>query len=241
MKTLKFLAIAVIGVSIVSCKNEYKSVSSLGTEIDSASYALGVNMGSQLKANFDDVEKDVFVQGFLNGLDSVDLLISQKDIRTTLNTFFKKKQQEKMKEQQAKYAKKAEETFAEYKKENEEFLATNKTKKGVKTTNSGLQYIVLKEGKGEAPKATDRVIVHYHGTNINGEVFDSSVEKNKPFETAVTAVIKGWVEGLQLMKPGAKYKFFIPQDLAYGAQQKGSKIKPFSTLIFEVELLEIKK
>ena len=110
----------------------------------------------------------------------------------------------------------------------------------MQTTESGLQYIVLKEGNGASPKATDKVKVHYHGTLLDGTVFDSSVERKEPAEFGVSQVIKGWTEGLQLMNPGAKYKFFIPQDLAYGPQQRGEKIKPFSALVFEVELLEVK-
>ena len=163
-----------------------------------------------------------------------------KDINNVLRAFFQKRQEEKMKEQQALQSKKAEAEFGDYKKAGEDFLAENKTKDGVKTTASGLQYIVLKEGNGDAPTATSRVKVHYHGTLTDGTVFDSSVDRGEPTEFGVNQVIKGWTEGLQLMKPGAKYKFFIPQDLAYGAQQRGATIKPFSALVFDVELLEVK-
>ena len=143
------------------------------------------------------------------------------------------------KQQQQKSAKRAEKSFGENKIAGQEFLATNKSKEGVIETESGLQYIIMREGKGEKPVTTSKVKVHYHGTNIAGEVFDSSVDKGTPAEFGVTQVIKGWTEGLQLMKAGGKYKFFIPQNLAYGAQQRGAAIKPFSTLIFEVELLEV--
>ena len=102
-----------------------------------------------------------------------------------------------------------------------------------------MQYRILKEGKGAKPVTTSKVKVHYHGTNLDGVVFDSSVDRGTPAEFGVTQVIKGWTEGLQLMKKGAKYKFFIPQELAYGQQQRGKEIKPFSMLIFEVELLEV--
>ncbi len=131
--------------------------------------------------------------------------------------------------------------YADVKKEGIAFLEKNKSEKGVKVTESGLQYIVLKEGRGEKPIATSRVKVHYHGTLIDGTVFESTVEKNTPAEFGVNEVIKGWIEGLQLMKEGAKYKFFIPQELAYGANPRPGKIKPFMPLIFELELLEIKK
>ncbi|MDO6813205.1 FKBP-type peptidyl-prolyl cis-trans isomerase [Tenacibaculum soleae] len=241
MKLTKFLAVAVVTLSIVSCGNsQFKTKSSLATEVDSVSYSLGLDMANKIKMNFEDLDQDLFVQGFKNGMDSTNLLVESKDINNILRTFFQKQQQEKMKEQQEAQAKKAEAEFGEYKKEGEKFLADNKVKDGVKTTASGLQYIVLKEGKGDAPTATSRVKVHYHGTLTDGTVFDSSVDRGEPTEFGVNQVIKGWTEGLQLMKPGAKFKFFIPQDLAYGAQQRGAKIKPFSALVFEVELLEVK-
>ena len=197
-------------------------------------------MANKIKENFDDMDQGLFVQGFKNGMDSTNLLIESKDINNILRTFFQKKQQERMKEMQEEQAKKAEVEFGDNKKAGEAFLAENKTKDGVQTTESGLQYIVLKEGEGEAPTASSRVKVHYHGTLTDGTVFDSSVERGEPSEFGVGQVIKGWTEGLQLMKPGAKYKFFIPQELAYGAQQRGQHIKPFSALVFEVELLEVK-
>ena len=120
------------------------------------------------------------------------------------------------------------------------FLAENAKRKEVTTTASGLQYVVLTEGKGVAPKATDEVTVHYHGTLIDGSVFDSSVERGQPATFPVNGVIPGWVEALQIMKPGAKYKLFIPSDLAYGERGAGQMIGPNSTLIFEVELISIK-
>ncbi|MDE0534954.1 FKBP-type peptidyl-prolyl cis-trans isomerase [Tenacibaculum sp. L6] len=241
MKLTNILAATVVGLSVVSCSNgQFQQKSSLATEVDSVSYALGLDMANKIKVNFDDMDQGLFVQGFKNGMDSTNLLIESKDINNILRTFFQKKQQERMKEMQEEQAKKAEAEFGDNKKAGEEFLAENKTKDGVQTTESGLQYIVLKEGEGEAPTASSRVKVHYHGTLTDGTVFDSSVERGEPSEFGVGQVIKGWTEGLQLMKPGAKYKFFIPQDLAYGAQQRGQHIKPFSALVFEVELLEVK-
>ncbi|WP_047790441.1 FKBP-type peptidyl-prolyl cis-trans isomerase [Tenacibaculum mesophilum] len=241
MKLTNILAATVVGLSIVSCSNgQFKQKSSLATEVDSVSYALGLDMANKIKMNFDDMDQDLFVQGFKNGMDSTNLLVESKDINNILRAFFQKKQQEKMKQMQEEQAKKAEAEFGDNKKAGEEFLAINKAKEGVKTTESGLQYVVLKEGEGEVPTANSRVKVHYHGTLIDGTVFDSSIERGEPTEFGVGQVIKGWTEGLQLMKPGAKYKFFIPQELAYGAQQRGQHIKPFSALVFEVELLEIK-
>ncbi|MCB1204525.1 MAG: FKBP-type peptidyl-prolyl cis-trans isomerase [Verrucomicrobiae bacterium] len=119
------------------------------------------------------------------------------------------------------------------------FLAENAKKEGVKTTASGLQYEVIKEAEGPKPKATDTVSVHYHGTLIDGKVFDSSVERGEPTQFPLNRVIPGWTEGVQLMSKGSKYRFFIPYDLAYGDRGAGADIKPYSALVFEVELLEI--
>jgi len=121
----------------------------------------------------------------------------------------------------------------------ETFLAENAKKEGVKTTASGLQYLVITAGDGAKPKATDEVSVHYHGTLIDGTVFDSSVERGEPATFPLNRVIPGWTEGVQLMPKGAKYRFFIPNDLAYAERGAGADIKPFSALVFEVELLEI--
>lgn len=138
-------------------------------------------------------------------------------------------------------AKAVAEKYAEYKAENEKFLADNKAKEGVKTTASGLQYKVIKEGKGEIPTETSRVKVHYKGTLIDGTEFDSSYKRNEPATFGVNQVIKGWTEALKLMPVGSKWELYIPQELAYGDRQTGGQIKPFSTLIFEVELLDIEK
>ena len=126
------------------------------------------------------------------------------------------------------------------KKEGEDFLSKNGKRPEVKTTASGLQYEVIKEGTGKRPTVNDIVKVHYHGTLIDGTVFDSSVKRGTPAEFGVSQVIKGWVEALQLMPVGSKYKLYIPSELAYGQQGAGAMIKPNSVLVFEVELLEIK-
>lgn len=243
MKLIKVLVVAVLTLSLVSCgnNNEFKTKSSLATELDSVSYSLGLDMANKIKMNFNDLDQGLFVQGFKNGMDSTNLLVNAKDINVVLRTFFQKKQEEQMKKQQEEQAAKAFAQYGDYKEECEKFLAENKSKPNVKTTDTGLQYIVLKEGKGTKPTVNSKVKVHYHGTLIDGTVFDSSVDRGTPSEFGVNQVIKGWTEGLQLMSTGAKYKFFIPQNLAYGATPRpGGKIKPFATLIFEVELLEVK-
>jgi FKBP-type peptidyl-prolyl cis-trans isomerase len=129
---------------------------------------------------------------------------------------------------------------AKNKKEGEQFLSENKKKDGVITTESGLQYIVIKKGEGDKPGAEDTVSVHYRGTLLDGTEFDSSYDRNQPAILALSGVIRGWTEGIQLMSPGAKYKFFMSPDLAYGAGGTGGDIGPEATLIFEVELIEIK-
>ena len=138
-------------------------------------------------------------------------------------------------------AKALEEKYADYKAENEKFLAENKTKDGVKTTASGLQYKVITEGKGEIPADTCKVKVNYKGTLIDGTEFDSSYKRNEPSTFRANQVIKGWTEALTMMPVGSKWELYIPQELAYGARESGNQIKPFSTLIFEVELLGIEK
>jgi len=228
MNTIKNLAFAVVLISLVSCNKQVES-SSLKTEMDSVSYALGLDMAIKIKKNLDSADVHLFQQGFRNGMNSKDLLIPEdvQSVNAVLNPFFQKMQAIK---------------FAATKKAGVDFLEANKKKAGVQTTASGLQYEILKQGKGEKPVGPyTRVKVHYHGTNLDGKVFDSSVDKGVPATFGLNQVIKGWTEGLQLMNVGSKYKFFIPQELAYGAQDRGEFIKPFSTLIFEVELLEIVK
>jgi FKBP-type peptidyl-prolyl cis-trans isomerase FklB len=242
MKIIKFLVVVTLISTVVSCNNQGITKKSLENDIDSVSYALGIDIANKLKVNFDDIEKDLFIQGVLSGLDSANFLIEQDKIDIILKTFFQKRQAEIRKKQQEEAEKKAEAEFGDIKAEGIKFLEDNKAVKGVQVTESGLQYIVLKEGSGEKPSATSKVKVHYHGTLIDGTVFDSSVDKKQPAVFGVNRVIKGWTEGLQLMAVGSKYKFFVPQELAYGATpRRGGKITPFAMLIFEVELLEIVK
>ncbi len=234
MKIMKFLSLVAFALLMVSCNGKNGVTNKpLTTELDSVSYAIGLDVANNVKRSFDEFDNDLFIQGFVNGSDSTDLQIDQAKAQELVRNYFQKKQQEEMAKRQ--------EEGEKNKAEGEKFLAENKDKEGVKTTESGLQYIVLKEGTGAQPTADSKVKVHYHGTLLDGTVFDSSVDRGEPTEFGVTQVIKGWTEGLQLMKEGAKYKFFIPQDLAYGANPRpGGAIKPFATLIFDVELLEVK-
>ncbi|PWH84478.1 peptidylprolyl isomerase [Algibacter marinivivus] len=234
MKIMKYLSLVAVLLLLVSCNKNGVAQKPIKTELDSVSYAIGMDVAKNVKASFDDFDNDLFIQGFTNALDSTDILLDEAEAQKVVRAYFQKKQQEEM-------AKRQEEAKAN-KEAGEKFLAENKTKDGVQTTESGLQYIVLKEGTGEKPTTASKVKVHYHGTLIDGTVFDSSVDRGEPTEFGVTQVIKGWTEGLQLMKEGAKYKFFIPSDIAYGANPRpGGKIKANAALIFDVELLEIVK
>ena len=169
--------------------------------------------------------EDAYLAGFIAGLTEDDQI---KNIDEALTYIDEAKERQELKK------------YGAWKAENEEWLATNAEKEGVVTLPSGLQYEVLKAGKGAVPTAESRVKVHYHGTLIDGTVFDSSVERNQPAVFGVKQVIAGWTEALQLMPVGAKWRLYIPQNLAYGSANQG-KIKPYSTLIFDVELLNIEK
>jgi len=240
MNIIRILVTIGILVVLSSCDNQRITTKSLNSDIDTVSYAIGLDMAYKLKQSFPEIDEDILIQGFMNGIDSTDILIDKVNIDKIMNLYFQKRQVEQQEKRKAETLEKIEKEFMDVKNEGIKFLETNKSKEGVQTTESGLQYIVLKEGSGEKPKATSKVKVHYHGTSINGNVFDSSVERGEPSEFFAYQVIKGWTEGLQLMSVGSKYKFFIPQELAYGAfPRQGSSIKPLEALIFEVELLEI--
>jgi FKBP-type peptidyl-prolyl cis-trans isomerase len=221
------MAVAV-GVSATSCDS--KKSANLKSAIDSASYAIGVSTGAGYKENLktlpDSANVDALIAGFTEALKGQKTSMTPEAAQAFLQTYFM--------EASAKQATKA-------KEEGDKFLAENKTKEGVITTESGLQYKVVTEGKGVKPTAEDKVKVHYKGTLLDGKVFDSSIERGEPAEFGVGQVIKGWTEGLQLMPVGSKYTFWIPSELAYGERAAGQDIKPNSVLVFEVELLEIVK
>ena len=230
---MKFLSLVTMVILVASCNQNGATQKQIKTELDSVSYAIGMDVARNVKASFDDFDRELFMQGFNNVSDSSDVLLEESKAQQVVRAYFQNKQK-------ADAAKRLEDA-AKNKEEGEKFLAENKTKDGVQTTASGLQYIVLKEGTGAKPTTASKVKVHYHGTLIDGTVFDSSVDRGEPTEFGVTQVIKGWTEGLQLMKEGAKYKFFVPSDIAYGANPRpGGAIKANSTLIFDVELLEVK-
>jgi len=194
---------------------------------DKVSYSIGLNIGSNLARQNVEINADALIAGIKDAIAGKPQL-TQDQVKEVMTTFEK--------DMQSKQKAAGEKNAAEGTK----FLEENKKKEGVKTTSSGMQYKVVKEGTGAQPKATDTVTVNYRGTLINGKEFDSSYKRGQPATFPLNGVIKGWTEGLQLMKTGAKYQLFVPPNLAYGERAAGPDISPNSTLIFEVELLDIK-
>ena len=219
-------AIGIASLGLAQDKPELKD------QKDKASYSIGYDIGDTFKKQKIDLNVDAMVTGLKEALAGKDASISKEEREKTLQAF-----QKEMMEKQVAASKEA---GAKNLTEGEKFLAENKKKDGVKTTASGLQYKVLKEGSGPSPKDTDTVVTNYRGTLIDGTEFDSSYKRNEPATFPVNRVIKGWTEALQLMKPGAKYQLFIPPSLGYGERGAGQLIGPNATLIFEVELLSIK-
>lgn len=204
--------------------------SSLKTEKDKVSYAIGMQVAMNISRQSLDVDPDVLMKGLKDEMAGKSLM-TDAEAHTTMSQLFaemRAKQEEKMKQ-----------AGEANKKEGEAFLAANKTKEGVVTTPSGLQYKVIKQGTGPKPTTSDTVVCNYRGTLIDGKEFDSSYKRGEPATFPVGGVIKGWTEALQLMPVGSKYELFIPSELAYGERGAGPDIGPNTTLIFEVELLSI--
>lgn len=194
-------------------------------ELENFSYALGMSIaGNLIQTGVNTVNPEIFLTGFKDVFKGETTLIHPEEANTILEEFITKINQNK---------------GSNNREEGLKFLSDNRKKQGVTELPSGLQYQVLKEGDGEIPKATDQVKCHYHGTLIDGTVFDSSVQRGQPAVFPVNGVIQGWVEALQLMSTGSKWRLFIPSDLAYGSHGAGGSIGPHSTLIFDVELLKI--
>lgn len=203
------------------------------SRLDSLSYALGVNISESFKMQgVDGLNGNVLAKGFADFSSNKAVIDGEKSLVVL---------QEFMKKQQALAAEKNKANFAEVIAEGEKFLNENAQRPEVKTLPSGLQYQIIKEGSGEKPTMMNSVLAHYHGTLIDGTVFDSSIERGKPAEFPVGGVISGWTEALQLMPVGSKWKLYLPYNLAYGERGSGPKIGPYSALIFDVELIEITK
>lgn len=221
------LAAGLLAANLSAAESKPTDKAELSNPKLKASYVIGVNIGKGMKTQGVDVDADMILKGLKDGLAG----------NAALNDA---EMQEAMMGLQKDMQAKAQELGVKSKKEGEDYLAANKSKEGVKSTASGLQYKVIKEGKGPKPKSTDVVKVHYRGTLLDGTEFDSSYKRGEPVEFPLDQVIKGWTEGLQLMTVGSKYQLFIPSALAYG--EPGNRgIPPNSALIFEVELLEIMK
>lgn len=200
--------------------------------MDKLSYALGLGIGQQLaQMDIENLSVDDFAAAIKDVLEGKPTKLSRHEAQQIAQDYFKEKENK----QRAANAAKGKEA----KVEGERYLAANAKKEGVKIRPSGLQYMVLREGKGRQPKATDTVRCHYEGFLTDGTLFDSSLQRDEPAVFALNQVITGWTEGLQLMKEGAKYRFFIPYMLGYGESGAGNTIPPYAALIFDVELLEV--
>lgn len=199
----------------------------LKTAKDSMSYAIGMSLAQFYKdQGISDINTQLVSRALNEALNNQKTLLTEEQMNMSISNYLQQLKKEKS---------------AAARKQGAEFLAANKNKPGVVELPSGLQYQVIQEGSGPTPGLSDKVKCHYHGTLLDGTVFDSSVDRGQPIDFPVSGVIRGWIEALQLMPVGSKWKLFIPADLAYGDQQAGAKIAPGSTLIFDVELLEIVK
>ena len=200
--------------------------------MDKLSYALGLGIGQQLaQMGAESISAEDFVQAIKDVIEGKELQVSHREAQVIVQDYFQQ-QEKKMQAQREAQGKM-------HKEVGEKFLAENKNKEGIVTLPSGLQYQVLKEGNGKKPTAKDTVMCHYEGTLIDGTIFDSSYQRGEPATFPLQQVIAGWTEGLQLMQEGAKYRFFIPYRLGYGAGGAGASIPPYAALVFDVELIQV--
>lgn len=210
----------ILGAGLIHAQGK----SSLKTQKDKISYIIGLQYGSGMKRQNIEINYKIFEKGIRDGLQGGRKLLSQAEIQQVAQQFQKDKQKR---------------AYSKNQREAKAFLAKNRARKGVRTTASGLQYQVIRPGKGKSPKATDKVRTHYRGTLLDGKEFDSSYRRGQPASFPVNGVIPGWTEALKLMKIGAKWKLWIPAKLAYGQRGAGRRIGPGAMLVFEVELLAI--
>lgn len=231
---LKVVWIALAAVGLTACNEEkVETKLTLDNEVKKFSYAMGMDVGRSLKGLNVEVNSAAFNQAVEDALTGSETLLGEEESAKIKQDFFRKKQENQMAERKS--------SGEQSKTEGEAFLVENAKKDGVTVTDSGLQYEVITQGDGAKPTATQTVSVHYKGTLLNGEEFDSSYSRGQPISFPLNGVIKGWSEGVALMPVGSKYKFYIPSELAYGERGAGAKIAPNATLIFEVELLAIEK
>jgi FKBP-type peptidyl-prolyl cis-trans isomerase len=231
--THRILAVALVAGLATACDKQDRGSTELNTDAQKFGYAIGVDIGKSLSPVKDEVDVDALVAGLDEVLAGKTPRLSDEEREKIKAEVTRKLQAKQLEERTAK--------AAAAKDAGEKFLAENGKREGVKTTASGLQYEIVTEGSGAAPKATDKVTVHYKGTLIDGTEFDSSYARGQPVTFPLGNVIPGWTEGLQLVKTGGKAKLYIPSALAYGERGAGAKIGPNETLIFEVELIAIEK
>jgi len=229
---MRLLIATVLGIGLLAGQVHAEEKNVLQTQKDKLSYSLGVDMGNNFKRLSIDIDPDIFAAGLKDTFSGGKSLMTADEVRETIAAF--------QKDLMAKQAERARDLGEKNRKEGETFLAENKTKEGVITLPSGLQYKIIKEGSGATPKKTDTVTVHYRGALIDGTEFDSSYRRQQPAVFKLDQVIPGWKEALQLMKVGSKWQVFIPSTLAYGERGAGKDIGSNATLIFEIELLSIK-
>ena len=231
----KLLLCAAVAALVVGCNQKTETSEAkpkLETDEQKVSYGMGLNLGSRIKEEFD-LDVDAFTTGLRHAIKGGEHLMTDEEIMTAMKSFQEKQMAKRETEMKA--------VADKNKTEGDAYLAANKQKEGVKTTASGLQYRVVTEGKGKKPGPDDTVEVHYRGTLIDGTEFDSSYKRNSTVTFPVNGVIPGWTEALQLMPVGSKYELVIPSDLAYGPGGTGGAIGPNAVLVFEVELVGIKK
>lgn len=227
MKIKGLIIIASVGILVSSCaQNSVKNVK-LETKEDSLSYAIGISTYSGVTNQGWEIDPIILAKGMMDAKDG-NMIINETASNGFIQMYMQMQQEEKLKDQ-----------FSAEIEEGKAFLDSIGKISGVMVTNSGLYYKILELGEGPKPVRTDTVRVHYTGTLIDGTKFDSSLDRDEPTEFPVSGVIKGWVEGLQLMPVGSTYRFYIPYELAYGARGAGAFIKPFSTLVFDIELIAI--
>lgn len=233
-RSVVLAAIFIFALSLPFSSGAQDQKLTLKNELDTVAYGIGLSIAGSLKMQgVADINTNVLHAAIKDALSGGKTVFTQEESHQYLMSYFSRKEDS---------IRLAEEAKAEPNRiAGESFLAENKKRTGVVTTESGLQYEILKAGEGAKPALNERVKVHYHGTLIDGSVFDSSVERGEPIDLSVSGVIQGWTEALQLMPAGSKWKLFIPYQLAYGDRGAGPKISPKSALVFEVELLEILK
>jgi FKBP-type peptidyl-prolyl cis-trans isomerase FklB len=221
-----FATVLTVNIVLISCQTNNVSKVKLSSELDTVSYCIGINIGSNLKnIPMDEISYDAFIKGVQDIYNDEELLVDLYEANSKINIYFSRLEALQ---------------YQANLEEGEEFLEENKSREDVETLPSGLQYRIIREGTGSLPELTDEVTVHYHGTLIDGTIFDSSVERGEPATFPVNQVIQGWQEILQMMPVGSKWEVYIPTNLAYGLRPpQGSPIKPNMVLIFEIELLSI--